>query len=86
MQLPYVIEEDILYRMWGKWMLNVGVNQVVMIHEGTYRTIQQPVPEREEMIAAMAEVLKIANQTDYRQQQSVTSAEPPVLKRPARFP
>lgn len=34
-----VVEEDILRRLWGKWMLNVGVNQVVMVSEGNYGTI-----------------------------------------------
>lgn len=54
--IPYVVEEDILHRLWGKWMLNVGVNQVVMVEEGTYDTIQKPGNARERMIAAMKEV------------------------------
>ena len=54
--VPYVVEEDICHRLWGKWMLNVGVNQVVMVTEGTYRTIQQPGEARDMMIAAMNEV------------------------------
>lgn len=55
-EIPYVVEEDICHRLWGKWMLNVGVNQVVMVTEGTYRTIQQPGEARDMMIAAMEEV------------------------------
>lgn len=58
--VPYVIEEDIMHRLWGKWMLNVGVNQVVMISEGTYRTVQQPGKERELMRSAMEEVLMLS--------------------------
>ena len=58
--IPYVIEEDILHRLWGKWMLNVGVNQVVMISEGTYETIQKPGKERDMMLAAMNEVQKLS--------------------------
>ncbi len=58
--VPYVVEEDILHRLWGKWMLNVGVNQVVMVSEGTYGTIQKPGPERDMMIAAMEEVRKLS--------------------------
>lgn len=54
--VPYVAEEDILHRLWGKWMLNVGVNQVVMVTEGTYQTIQEPGKARDMMIAAMEEV------------------------------
>ena len=58
--MPYVVEKDIMHRLWGKWMLNVGVNQVVMVSEGTYRTVQQPGKERELMCSAMEEVLKLS--------------------------
>ncbi len=58
--ISYVIEEDIMHRLWGKWMLNVGVNQVVMVEEGTYETIQKPGPARERMIAAMREVQQLS--------------------------
>lgn len=58
--VPYVVEEDILHRLWGKWMLNVGVNQVVMVTEGTYRTIQRPGEERNMMFAAMEEVRRLS--------------------------
>lgn len=59
---PYTVEEDILHRLWSKWMLNVGVNQVVMVREGTYGTVQKPGEARDLMIAAMREVIKIAEQ------------------------
>lgn len=59
-RVPFVVEEDILHRLWGKWMLNVGVNQVVMVSEGTYGTVQKPGPERDMMIAAMEEVLRLS--------------------------
>lgn len=58
--IPYTVEPDILRRLWGKWMLNVGVNQVVMAEEGTYETVQRPGAAREHMQAAMAEVLALA--------------------------
>ena len=58
--IPYVMEEDIRHRLWGKWMLNVGVNQVVMVTEGTYRTIQQTGKARDMMIAAMDEVRRLS--------------------------
>lgn len=58
--IPCVMEEDILRRLWGKWMLNVGVNQVVMVTEGTYGTIQRPGEESEMMLAAMDEVLRLS--------------------------
>ncbi len=54
--VPYVVETDIRHRLWCKWMLNVGVNQVVMVEEGTYDTIQKPGAARDKMIAAMEEV------------------------------
>lgn len=58
--LPYVREADILRRQWGKLMLNVGVNQVVMVFEGNYGTIQAPGKPRDMMIAAMREVMALA--------------------------
>ena len=57
---PHVVEADILHRMWAKFMLNVGVNQVLMVKEGTFRDIHEAGPARELMIAAMREVLPIA--------------------------
>ncbi len=47
MSLPYTEEEDIKKRMWSKWMLNVGCNQVIMVEEGSYRTIQEEGTGRE---------------------------------------
>lgn len=42
-------------------MLNTGINQVVMVQEGTYATVQQPGAARDRMIAAMREVMQVAN-------------------------
>ena len=58
--LPYTLEPDILRRLWCKWMLNVGVNQAVMVAEGTYGTVQKPGPARQMMKDAMAEVVALA--------------------------
>lgn len=58
--VPYTREPDILRRMWCKWMLNVGLNQVVMAEKGNYRTVQEPGPARERMKAAMREVISLA--------------------------
>lgn len=58
--VPYVVEEDILHRLWSKWMLNMGVNQIVMVNEGTYGTVQCPGEPRDTMIAAMREVVKLS--------------------------
>lgn len=57
---PYQVEEDILHRMWSKFMLNVGVNQVCMVYETNYGGVQVPGPAREAMLAAMDEARKIA--------------------------
>ena len=59
--VPFIIEDNILRRMWSKLMLNVGVNQVVMVYEGTYKTIQVEGEPRDLMIGAMREVIKVAN-------------------------
>lgn len=58
--LPYKIETDIMHRMWSKWMLNVGVNQVVMVTGGTFATVQKDGPAREMMKAAMREVVALS--------------------------
>ena len=60
--MPYVKEEDILYRMWAKYMLNVGVNQTCMVYECGYG--KATTPGTEEMmcfVAAMREVVLLAN-------------------------
>ena len=41
-------------------MLNVGVNQVVMVREGNYGTVQVPGEARAQMIAAMREVIQLS--------------------------
>ena len=57
--LPFVREEDILHRMWCKFMLNVGVNQVCMAYETDYGAVQEPGELRDLMIAAMDEARKV---------------------------
>ena len=58
--MPYAVEDDMIRRMWCKLMLNVGVNQAVMIFEGTYETVQKPGEARDFMQAAMKEVILVA--------------------------
>ena len=57
--LPVRREEDILHRVWCKFMMNVGVNQACMAYETNYGGLQQPGPAREAMLAAMNEARKI---------------------------
>ncbi|MGI6333955.1 MAG: ketopantoate reductase family protein [Saccharofermentanales bacterium] len=59
-KLPHTIVTDMRDRMWGKFMLNVGINQVISVFEGNYGTIQREGPERKRMIAAMREVITLA--------------------------
>ena len=58
--VPAVPVEDMVRRQWGKLMLNVGVNQAVMVFEGTYETVQREGRPREVMIGAMREAQKLA--------------------------
>lgn len=60
-EMPYMEERDILWRMWFKFMLNVGINQICMIYDTTYSgAIADGAPNRS-LIAAMREVRVIAN-------------------------
>lgn len=59
--IPYVAEEDIQYRLWGKFMLNVGVNQTCMAYETNYGGALAPGEAYDTMIGAMREVINLAN-------------------------
>lgn len=59
-KIPYVTDRDMKKRLWGKFMLNVGVNQTVAVYESTYGEIQREGPARDLMIAAMKEVLALS--------------------------
>ncbi|MBP3040325.1 ketopantoate reductase family protein [Bacillaceae bacterium Marseille-Q3522] len=54
---PYEIDPNMIKRQWGKFMLNVGVNQTVAVHRGNFADIQKQGKPREMMIAAMKEVM-----------------------------
>lgn len=54
------IENDMYRKMWSKFMLNVGVNQVVSLYGGTYGEIHKEGPSREMMKAAMREVIALS--------------------------
>ncbi len=58
--LPYEIERDIKRRMWGKFMLNVGINQAVAVFGRDYADAQNEGQTRDVMIAAMREVIPLA--------------------------
>ncbi|MBP1919849.1 ketopantoate reductase family protein [Youngiibacter multivorans] len=54
------IENDMYRKMWSKFMLNVGVNQVVSLYGGTYGEIHKEGPSREMMKSAMREVIALS--------------------------
>ncbi|GEK33883.1 ketopantoate reductase family protein [Kurthia sibirica] len=58
--LPYEIEHNMPHKLWGKFMLNVGVNQTVTVIEGHFADVQKAGAPRNMMIAAMQEVISIA--------------------------
>ena len=45
---------------WGKFMLNVGVNQTVAVYQSNYGEIQKEGQARETMISAMREVIALS--------------------------
>lgn len=60
-KIPYTIDEDIIYRMWGKFMLNVGINQICMMYETTYVGALTPGEANDVLLGAMKEVIEIGN-------------------------
>ncbi|MBQ0140762.1 MAG: ketopantoate reductase family protein [Kurthia sp.] len=60
-QLPFEIDANMRHRLWGKFMLNVGVNQTLASIEGKYGDIFLDGPPRQTMVGAMREVIQIAN-------------------------
>lgn len=60
-QMPYTLENDILKRMWGKFMLNVGVNQTCHAYETTYSGVLAEGSEENRIFTgAMDEVIQLS--------------------------
>lgn len=57
---PHEISETMGKMMWGKFMLNVGVNQTVAVFGPNYGAIQAEGSQRDTMIAAMREVIDLS--------------------------
>ncbi len=57
---PYEVDEHMEKRMWGKFMMNVGVNQTVAVFGPCYGDIQKEGTQRDTMIAAMREVIALS--------------------------
>lgn len=58
--VPYDIETNIAKRQWGKFMLNVGVNQTVAVYQTNFGEVQKEGQARDVMIAAMREVIALS--------------------------
>lgn len=58
--IAYEIDNRMDRKIWAKFMLNVGVNQVVSVFGENFGSVQKPGKPRELMIAAMAEVIPVA--------------------------
>ncbi len=58
--IPHIVDNDMKKRMWGKFMLNVGVNQAVTLYQSDYGSIQKEGEARQVMISAMREVLTLS--------------------------
>lgn len=59
--IPYETSEDMQKRMWGKFMLNVGVNQTAAVYGCPYGRLQEEGPARDLMKLAMREVLALSS-------------------------
>ena len=59
-EMPYKIEENIMYRMWAKWMLNVGINQTCAVFDTTYEKATTPGKIMDIFVNAMKEVVELS--------------------------
>lgn len=60
MKVPHELDCSMYKRLWGKLLLNVGVNQAVACCGSNYGDVQQEGPARDIMIAAMREVIALS--------------------------
>ena len=58
---PYTLPADIRVQLWSKLLCNTGCNQAAMVFACGYGGLQQPGNARDTMIAAMREVITVAN-------------------------
>ncbi|WKY48144.1 ketopantoate reductase family protein [Eubacteriaceae bacterium ES3] len=54
------INDNMEEKIWSKFMLNVGINQVVAVYGQDFGSVQKPGELRDMMIAAMREVIPVA--------------------------
>ena len=58
--MPYGEEKDIMHAMWGKFLLNVGINQTCMVYGTTYYGALHEPEAKRDLFGAMNEVVDIA--------------------------
>lgn len=59
--MPHTVEENIMKRMWSKFMLNVGVNQTCHAYETTYSgVLKEGTEENRIFTGAMEEVIRLS--------------------------
>ena len=58
--IAYCTDTDILKRLWGKFMLNVGINQTCMAYEANYAQVLTPGPIYDTLLGAMREVISLS--------------------------
>lgn len=64
-ETPHEVETDMLKRLWGKFMMNVGVNQTASVFLCNYGGLQEKGAARETMISAMREVIPLSEKAGY---------------------
>jgi 2-dehydropantoate 2-reductase len=59
-KVPHTVEPEIMYRMWSKFMLNVGINQTCMVYDTGYAGATEPGSEAFVFtVGAMREVVAV---------------------------
>lgn len=61
--IGYIIPEDMLYTLWGKFMFNVGINQTSAVLRATYKVYQENEEAEDFLRMAMNEVLVLSQKT-----------------------
>ncbi len=60
--IPFVVEDDIRYRMWAKLLTNVGINQTCAVYDQPYGEVLDREGESfRTFVAAMREVIAVGN-------------------------
>lgn len=62
---PHEVETDMMKRLWGKLMMNVGVNQTASVYLCNYGGLQEAGEARTTMIAAMREVIPLSEKAGF---------------------